>query len=261
MVYVPEDNIETVYDPSDWLRPALDTPVAWLVMTIFASRTGERSSLSYTNPCIAPLTLFCPHALRPRAGIRIAHRRSAPSSPWCKYKWPRCERRGAGCKARRRRRCRCTSSSRCNEDPDRRMPPLAATEAGPDGPPAWPRPRPRRGTAVQVPPQPEGRMGLAGLCHRPFGEGCTLSVRSPAKLSAIGVMLAQAPRSQGSGGAPYRSCAPARNRQWPGSTGTETAVGVRDRQMRVELRRRGVITGGEATGLLQNCQASSATSR
>src|SRR5439155_26908217 len=79
MVYVPEDNIETVYDPADWLRPALDTPVAWLVMTIFASRTGERSSLSYTNPCIAPLTLFCPHALRPRAGIRIAHRRSAPN--------------------------------------------------------------------------------------------------------------------------------------------------------------------------------------
>src|SRR2546428_14150543 len=53
------------------------------------------------------------------------------------------------------------------------MPPVAATEAGPDGPPAWPRPRPRRGTAVQVPPQPEGRMGLAGLCHRPLGEGCT----------------------------------------------------------------------------------------
>src|SRR5947208_11917133 len=53
------------------------------------------------------------------------------------------------------------------------MPPLAATEAGPDGPPAWPRPRPKRGTAVQVPPQPEGRMGLAGLCHRPFAEGCT----------------------------------------------------------------------------------------
>src|SRR5947208_2136300 len=53
------------------------------------------------------------------------------------------------------------------------MPPLAATEAGPDGPAAWPRPRRRRGTAVQVPPQPEGRMGLAGLCHRPFGEGCT----------------------------------------------------------------------------------------
>src|SRR5437870_506192 len=53
------------------------------------------------------------------------------------------------------------------------MPPLAATEAGPDGPPAWPRPRPRRGTAVQVPPQPGGRMGLAGLCHRPLGEGCT----------------------------------------------------------------------------------------
>src|SRR5881396_3788594 len=53
------------------------------------------------------------------------------------------------------------------------MPPLAATEAGPDGPPAWPRPRPRRGTAVQVPPQAGGRMGLAGLCHRPFGEDCT----------------------------------------------------------------------------------------
>src|SRR3989475_6947932 len=53
------------------------------------------------------------------------------------------------------------------------MPLLAATEAGPDGPPAWPRPRPRGGTAVQVPPQPEGRMGLAGLCHRPLGEGCT----------------------------------------------------------------------------------------
>src|SRR5207245_4079069 len=53
------------------------------------------------------------------------------------------------------------------------MPPVAATEAGPDGPAAWPRPRRRRGTAVQVPPQPGGRMGLAGLCHRPFGEGCT----------------------------------------------------------------------------------------
>src|SRR5438128_5828518 len=53
------------------------------------------------------------------------------------------------------------------------MPPVAATEAGPDGRPAWPRPHPRRGTAVQVPPQPEGRMGLAGLCHRPFGEHCT----------------------------------------------------------------------------------------
>src|SRR5437667_295376 len=80
---------------------------------------------------------------------------------------------GAVCKARRRRRCRCISSSRRNEDPDRRMPPVAATEAGPDGPPAWPRPRPRRGTAVQVPPQPGGSMGLAGPCHRPFGEDCT----------------------------------------------------------------------------------------
>jgi hypothetical protein len=65
MVYVPDDNIETVYDPSDWLRPALDTPVAWLVMTIFASGMGERLSLSNTNPWIAPLTLFCPHTLRP----------------------------------------------------------------------------------------------------------------------------------------------------------------------------------------------------
>src|SRR5438128_6014516 len=53
------------------------------------------------------------------------------------------------------------------------MPPVAATEAGPDGRPAWPRPHPRRGTAVQVPPQPAGHMGLAGLCHRPFAEGCT----------------------------------------------------------------------------------------
>src|SRR5437667_3503866 len=26
---------------------------------------------------------------------------------------------------------------------------------------------------IVEPPQPEGRMGLAGLCHRPFAEGCT----------------------------------------------------------------------------------------
>src|SRR5207244_5213125 len=26
---------------------------------------------------------------------------------------------------------------------------------------------------IVEPPQPEGRMGLAGLCHRPLGEGCT----------------------------------------------------------------------------------------